>query len=110
MNPAAPAFRRAQAQCFKYMPGGGPPRSGADVAKNKAQMLAISHCMRAHGVSGFPDPISGPPADPSGFSIAIGRPGAFLAVPKTIDIRSPAFEHAASSCGFGIGGHASPAP
>ena len=51
-------------------------------------MLATSECMRAHGVSGFPDPTTSPPSRPADFSIAMGRGGAFLAVPRTIDINS----------------------
>ena len=37
--------------------------------------------------------------------------GVFLAVPRTIDVNSPAFQRAASACRFGgaSGGHAEPA-
>jgi hypothetical protein len=61
INPAAPSFRTAQAKCSNLLPGGGPPRSGGDLARNKAEMLAVSRCMRAHGVTGFPDPVSSAP-------------------------------------------------
>jgi hypothetical protein len=63
--------------------------------------------MRAHGVSGFPDPTTSPPSDISQYSFAIGRPGVFLAVPKTINVNSPVFKQAASECRFGLpgGGH-----
>ncbi len=64
-------------------------------------MLATSECMRAHGVSGFPDPTVSPPADPGAYSIAIGRGGVFLAVPRTIDPASPVFQSAAKVCRFG---------
>jgi hypothetical protein len=73
------------------------------VAQAKAQMFATARCMRAHGVSGFPDPTTSPPSNPANFSIAMGRPGAFLAVPRTIDIHSPVFQRAASACRFGTG-------
>jgi hypothetical protein len=77
-------------------------------------MLALSKCMRAHGVSGFPDPTLGPPpANPQEFSIAIGRDGVSLLVPKTVDVSSPAFKQAATTCRFGAllgAGQRSPAP
>jgi hypothetical protein len=66
----------------------------------------MAQCMRAHGVSGFPDPTTSPPADISKYSFAIGRPGVFLAVPKTINVNSPVFKQAASTCRFGLPGRA----
>lgn len=100
VNPASPAFQQAQSACRKLLPGGG-PGAGPPSGKAKAEMLAISECMRAHGVSGFPDPTTSPPAGPQDFSLAIGRGGVFLAVPKTIDVNSPAFKQAAKACQFG---------
>jgi hypothetical protein len=56
--------------------------------------------MRAHGVSGFPDPTTGaPPSNPTG-DVAAGG-GVFIAVPSTIDTNSPAFKRAATACRFG---------
>ncbi len=70
--------------------------------------------MRAHGVGGFPDPTLGPPpSNPQEFSIAMGRGGVSLLVPKTIDVRSPAFKKAAVTCHFGAvlgGGQRTAAP
>jgi hypothetical protein len=57
-------------------------------------MLGISECMRAHGVTGFPDPTTTPPASPSGYSQVIGRGGVFLAVPDTINTGSPVYRQA----------------
>jgi hypothetical protein len=78
------------------------------------QMLAVSKCMRAHGVSSFPDPTLGPPpSSPPEFSIAMGRGGVSLLVPNTIDVTSPAFKQAAAACQFGAllgGGRRTPAP
>jgi hypothetical protein len=99
INPFSPAFKAAQASCAKLLPGGGPGRSPA-TAQQKAMMLHLSQCMRAHGVSGFPDPTSSPPSSPAGFRMAFGRPGAFLAIPNTIDPQSPTFKEAARACGF----------
>jgi hypothetical protein len=111
INPSSPAFQAAQTKCAHLLPGGGPGRAGVPDAQAQAQLLAISKCMRAHGVSGFPDPILSPPSNPGAFSIAMGRGGVFLAVPRTIAINSPAFRKAASACGFGPPrGSATPAP
>ena len=73
-------------------------RAGSRLGRSKPteQMVVVSKCMRAHGVSGFPDPTVGPPpSSPQEFSIAIGRGGVSLLVPKTIDVSSPAFKQAA---------------
>jgi hypothetical protein len=98
-TPFAPAFKAAQQACRSLLPnfGGGPPEASA---QDKARMLRLATCMRAHGVTGFPDPISSPPASPAGFSILFGRPGAFIAVPSTINPQAPTFEHAAAACRF----------
>jgi hypothetical protein len=60
-------------------------------------MLAMSACMRKHGISDFPDPSSSPPSNPGNSGI-LGSGGYYLAVPKSIDTRSPAFEQAAATC------------
>jgi hypothetical protein len=39
IDPAAPAFRQAQARCQKLLPGGGPPRKVSEHAKT--EMLAV---------------------------------------------------------------------
>jgi hypothetical protein len=95
MNPGAPSFQRAQHACRSLMPGGGP---GQATEQQKEMMLALSRCMRGHGVSGFPDPVSSAPANPTGFAIAFGRPGSFIVVPDTIDVRAPTFRRAARAC------------
>jgi hypothetical protein len=99
VNPAAPAFQQAQKSCRRLLPGGG-SGPGQATAQEKQTMVRLAQCMRAHGVSGFPDPISSPPSSPVGFSIAFGRPGAFIAVPNTINVQAPAFKQAALKCGF----------
>jgi hypothetical protein len=101
VNPFSPSFKAARTTCGKLLPGGGPGGHGPPSAQDKAQMLAISTCMRAHGVSGFPDPTTTPPNGPNGVGDVIGRNGVFIAVPSTIDTNSPAYQHAASACHFG---------
>ncbi len=100
MNPFSPAFKAAQATCRKLLPGGGP--GGAPSEQAKQQLLTISQCMRAHGVPDFPDPTTTAPSSKDAASEVIGRGGYFLAVPSTIDTSSPAYQHAAAACGFGV--------
>jgi hypothetical protein len=99
INPHSPAFRAARAACGRFLPGGGPGRGRS--AQARQQMLAISTCMRAHGVTGFPDPTTTPPSSTNGYSQVTGRGGVFLAVPDTINPDSPAYRQAAAACRFG---------
>jgi hypothetical protein len=99
INPASPAFQTAQRACRSLMPGGsGGP--GPATAQQKEALLRLALCMRGHGVSAFPDPVSSPPANPAGLALAFGRPGAFIVVRDTLDPQSPRFKQAARACGF----------
>ena len=100
VNPASPSFQAAQKTCGKLLPGGG-PGSGRPSAADQAQMLAVSKCMRAHGVSGFPDPTTTPPSSPTGNSMVVGHNGVFLAVPSSVNLQSPAAKQAEIACHFG---------
>jgi hypothetical protein len=100
VDPFSPAFKAAQTSCRKLLPGGG-PGTGHPSAQEKAQMLATSTCMRAHGIPDFPDPTTTPPSSPSGYGAILGRDGEFLAIPNTIDEETPAFKRAATACHFG---------
>jgi hypothetical protein len=106
INPQSPGFQSAQSACQKLLPGGGPGRAGGNSEARKVQLVKLSRCMRAHGVTTFPDPsTSRPSAPPSGGGIAFGGPGGFIAVPNSM-IQSPAFKQAAATCGFpGFGGN-----
>jgi hypothetical protein len=99
INPFSPSFKSAQGRCSKLLPGGGPANHKPS-EQDKEAMLRISQCMRAHGVTDFPDPTLTPPSGPGGFGEVIGRNGVFLEVPNTINAQSPAYRHAASVCGF----------
>jgi hypothetical protein len=100
VNPESPAFQAAQKACQHLMPGGG-GSSGHASAQAMAQALKVSHCMRAHGVSGFPDPIASPPSNMTGYSAVVNQHGAVLAIPRSIDEQSPVFRRAAAACNFG---------
>jgi hypothetical protein len=93
----SPAFQSAAHSCQRLLPK-GPPGSGPPSPQAQAQMLEVSACMRKHGISGFPDPSTSPPSNPAGNSGVIGNGGYYLAIPKSIDTNSPAFEQAAATC------------
>jgi hypothetical protein len=78
-------FQAAERACNHLLRNGGRPPDQAQVQRVKAQGLAFSRCVRAHGVAGFPDPGSdGRIPDPA----TVG-----------IDQGSPKFEAANRACG-----------
>ena len=91
---SGPAFQSAMQACRSYLPNGGHP-SAAQTAQAKAKALAMSRCMRSHGVPNFPDPQfhTGPGG---GLAVQIGGPG--------INPNSPAFQAAQKACGKIFGG------
>lgn len=104
---ASPAFRSAQARCQRYAPSVGPLSPGAPPsAKTLAQLRRIASCMREHGVSQFPDPLSAPPPQSSinmaDYSLITNYMGAILLYPRTINMQSPAYIHAIAACHAGF--------
>jgi hypothetical protein len=93
----SPLFASAQHSCRHFLPGGGEP-THAGQQRGLARMLGISRCMRAHGISGFPDPTLAPPSSRAGYSAIRSNGVAWLAIPESIDVRSPAFKQAAAAC------------
>jgi len=87
-----PAFQTAMKDCASYLPNGGRP-SAAQTAKAKSQALAMSRCMRSHGVPNFPDPTF--QAGPNG-GVAVGIR---IGNNSGIDPNSPAFLAAQKDCG-----------
>ncbi len=64
---SSPSFEAAQRACAKYY--GPPATTPAQVSAQELQkLLAVSRCMRAHGVPSFPDPdpITGELTTPAG--------------------------------------------
>lgn len=84
LDPGSPAFRSAQATCSKLLPNGGQP-TPAQIAQQQQKLLAYSACMRAHGLSDFPDPSNG------GLRISV-HPGSDL------DPSNPTFQKAQQAC------------
>ena len=99
-NPQSPASEAAQRSCERLVPGGG-SSSGHAPAQAMAQALRVSRCMRAHGISGFPDPATSPPSSLAGYSVVLSQNGAVIAIPNSVDVHSPAFRQAAGRCNFG---------
>jgi hypothetical protein len=86
LNPQSPTFAKAAGICAQDFPGGG--RAPHIPAKARAQLLAMARCMRAHGVSDFPDPTFG-----TGGGAALKIVSA-----RQLDADSPAFQTAARIC------------
>jgi hypothetical protein len=109
INPQSPAFQSGHTACKHLLPGGDQGSQGA-TAQVMAQLLHTSRCLRANGLTGFPDPTTSPPSnqaaylDIAGFSANHAPPGAppvaYLSIPNSIDPNSPAAKRAATACHF----------
>jgi hypothetical protein len=109
-NPSSPAFKAAQAQCRKLMPGGGPPGPGSSTdpsPQTLAHYLKVAQCMRKHGISEFPDPRTSVPSNPfgSGYGVISDIEGVIFLFPQRIGQQSPAFTRAAAACAFPLHNH-----
>jgi hypothetical protein len=93
----SPAFQSAAHSCQRLLPK-GPPSSEPPSPQTQSRMLEVSACMRKHGIAGFRDPSTSPPSNPAANSGVLGRGGDYLAIPKSIDTSSQAFEQAAAVC------------
>jgi len=103
VNPAAPAFRAAQAKCHHFL-GSGPAAPGSTThptAQTLAKLLDIAECMRRHGVPLFPDPRTSVPPDPmsAGYDFITDYDGAILLFPSALNRQSPAYTEAGAACG-----------
>jgi hypothetical protein len=90
VNVNGPAFRSAMQACHSKLPNGGKPKPLS--ASQRNAMLKFSQCMRAHGVTNFPDPTFG---SGGGVEIALGGPG--------MNPNSPVFKFAQRACGAPFG-------
>jgi hypothetical protein len=101
-NPAAPAFQAARAKCQKLLPGDGPPGPGSTThpsAQTLAKLVKIAQCMRRHGISEFPDPVTTVPSNPTGIREISDFDGAILLFPATLNVQSPAYRQDLAACG-----------
>jgi hypothetical protein len=105
VNPQSPGFQSAQHACRRLWPSAGAQGGARASESQKRQMVAMSECMRRHGLSTFPDPVSSPPQNGNGVGLAFGAPGSFIVIPQAL-INSPAFNQAAAACGLPGAGRA----
>ena len=101
---SSPAFRTAQAKCWKLLPGGGPPGPGSTThptAQTLAKLLRIARCMRQHGISDFPDPRTSVPSNltPEVYAEVTDFDGAILLFPRTLNLLAPAYRQDLAACG-----------
>ncbi len=85
INVDAPAFKSAVSTCSRVMFAGA-SRPAAPPDRDAGQ-LKYAECLRAHGVPNYPDPA------PAGPGPQISGP------PPSVDLDSPAAEHAINVCG-----------
>jgi len=95
---SSPALEAAVRDCHALEPGGAAPPKAT--RQQRAMMLHLSQCMRRHGITDFPDPVTSLPSSPAGLSLVFGVRGAVIAIPKTINPKSPRFSQAAKACQF----------
>jgi len=95
VNTQAPAFHAAQRACAKLLPKES--SSGNQPASRNAELVKLARCMRANGVPTFADPTSSPP--PPSHGNALGGPGSWLSLGTPQQQQSPAYKHAAATCG-----------
>jgi hypothetical protein len=88
LNPSSSQFQAADKVCQKLMPNGG-QASPAQQARALAQALKFSQCMRAHGITGFPDP----QRRNGGISISIKAGSG-----SNLDPHNPQFQAAQQAC------------
>ena len=93
IDPNSAAFQKATQVCGKNLHGGRAP-SPAQIARAEAAALSYSKCMRAHGVTDFPDPQFG-----SGGRVSIRINGKAGGSGSGLDPNSPIFQKAQSRCG-----------
>ena len=100
LDPSSPAFRSAQSECKKLLPGGGPKGPPpAPSASDVRAALTWAQCIRKHGVPNFPDPST------NGATAGLVFRGVVFPVGPGFNPQSPAFKQAQSACGFGPSGN-----
>ncbi|HLJ03661.1 MAG TPA: hypothetical protein VKT31_09485 [Solirubrobacteraceae bacterium] len=82
----SPAFQAAQKACAGIMKALAAGPSQADRQAKKQYLLAFAHCLRGHGVAGFPDPTSH------------GQLSMQMINAAGVDLHAPSFYTAARAC------------
>jgi hypothetical protein len=82
----SPQYPVADETCQKLLPNGGVP-TAAQQSQGIAQLLKFSVCMRAHGISDYPDPTS------KGIRISIRK-----GMPSDLDPNNPRLQSAEKAC------------
>jgi hypothetical protein len=92
---SSPALEAAVRDCRALQPSGkgGPP---APTTAELRAARAFAQCMRAHGLSQFPDPLT-----TYGPGLTLGR-GEYFPLNSSTDVQSPAFRQAAKACGLQV--------
>jgi hypothetical protein len=82
----SPQYPAADETCQKLLANGGVP-TAAQQAQGIAQLLKFSVCMRAHGISDYPDPTS------NGIRIPVRK-----GMPSDLDPNNPRLQSAEKAC------------
>jgi hypothetical protein len=109
INASSPAFKNAETACRSLLPVKQVP-STAPTPQAFTRLVHWAVCMRAHGVSGLPDPRPDPP--PAGgspgaarYGTLMGDGGYWVGIPFTVNAHSPAFMRLSTRCGESPNGH-----
>ena len=94
INFSSPAFEAAESAC-QNLADGGPTASGPS-PEILGKFLAFSKCMRAQGISDFPDPTTSPPPPAPGRTVS--NDGVYLFIAVTFDVNSPTYKAASAAC------------
>lgn len=109
INASSPAFRTALTACRNLLPVKQAP-STPPTPQAFARLVHWAVCMRAHGISGLPDPRPDPPPGPNSpgtarFGTLMGDGGYWVGIPISVNAHSPAFMRLSTACGESPGGH-----
>ncbi len=103
INQSSPTVRAAGTACRTLLPVKHIPVV-QPTARAYTSLLHWVRCMRAHGISGMPDPKPDPPPDPNAAGFApyytvMGNGGYWVGIPKDVNGHSSAFIRLATRCG-----------
>jgi hypothetical protein len=96
VNQDSPAVEAVGATCDRLEPNNPQPSRKPSEARIKSAFVA-ARCMRAHGVSGFPDPTLTPPSGAN----TMDEGGVYFVLPTGFAANAPAARRAAHACGLG---------